>query len=67
MHNEIKSDILEGILPKQFSTPAFKDKLFNPFYIFPLLLTISLQPNINLHINYLQKRDTMLQENMCNS
>jgi len=40
MHNEIKSDILEGILPKRFSTPAFKDKLFNPSYIFPLLLTI---------------------------
>jgi len=28
MHNEIKSDILEGILPKEFSTPAFKDKFF---------------------------------------
>jgi len=35
--NEIKSDILEGTLPKQFSTPGFKDKFLNPFYIFPLL------------------------------
>jgi hypothetical protein len=28
MCNEIKSDILEGILPEEFFTPAFKDKYF---------------------------------------
>ena len=62
MCHEMKSDILEGIQPKQFSTPAFNDKIFGPFYIFPLLFTISLQPNINLHINYI-KKDPMLEEN----
>jgi len=51
--NEIKPDILEGIPPKQFPTPGLEDKFFNPFYISPLLLTISLQPNIHLNINYI--------------
>jgi len=35
MHNEIKKDILEGTLPKVFSTPAFKDKFCKPFLCFP--------------------------------
>jgi hypothetical protein len=51
--NEIKPDILEGIPPKQFPTLAFEDKFFNLFYISPLLLTISLQPNKHLNTNYI--------------
>jgi hypothetical protein len=54
-----KAILPKGILPKQSSNPACKDKFLNPFYIFPLSFTISLQPNIYLHISYMEKKDTM--------